>query len=45
MATDEGHNARPEPDVYEPPVLTDYGTIESWTKGVRQSIEISIVIN
>lgn len=30
-------------DAYEAPELTSYGTIEEWTRGVRQ-IEISIVI-
>ena len=29
---------------YEAPELTDYGTIEAWTKGARQLIQISIVI-
>lgn len=29
---------------YEAPELTEYGTIEAWTHGVRQLIEISIVI-
>jgi hypothetical protein len=31
--------------VYEAPELTDYGTIEAWTHGVRQLIQVSIVIN
>jgi hypothetical protein len=34
-----------EHESYEPPTLTDYGTIESWTHGTRQSIDISIIIN
>ena len=29
---------------YEAPELTDYGTIEAWTRGVRQLIQISIVL-
>jgi hypothetical protein len=43
MATDERDDTTSELGAYEPPVLTDYGTIESWTRGVRQ-IQISIVI-
>lgn len=30
-------------DGYQPPALTDYGTIESWTRGARD-ITISIII-
>ena len=30
-------------DVYEAPVLSDYGTIEEWTLG-RAQIDISIII-
>ncbi|MGH9275377.1 MAG: hypothetical protein ACRDZU_12090 [Acidimicrobiales bacterium] len=44
-----GPNERPdgvsELETYETPALTDYGTIESWTQGTRQSIDISIIIN
>jgi hypothetical protein len=32
----------PEAD-YEPPALTEYGTIEAWTRGVRD-ISISIIL-
>ena len=32
-------------DTYEAPELTEYGTIEEWTQGVRaQIIDISIII-
>lgn len=30
-------------DGYEPPKLTEYGTIESWTRGARD-VTISIII-
>jgi hypothetical protein len=34
--------AAPE-DGYEPPELTEYGTIEAWTRGARD-INISIIL-
>jgi hypothetical protein len=34
-----------ERETYEAPELTEYGTIEEWTQGVRtQIIDISIII-
>lgn len=33
-----------EPEQYEPPVLTRFGTIEEWTLGAMDGISISIVI-
>jgi hypothetical protein len=34
-----------ERETYEAPELTEYGTIEEWTQGVRaQLVEISIII-
>lgn len=45
MGTNEGPEHTSETECYEAPALIDYGTIESWTHGTRQSIEISIVIN
>lgn len=45
MGTSERPEHSAEAEAYEAPALTDYGTIESWTHGTRQSIEISIVIN
>jgi hypothetical protein len=36
---------RTETEAYETPALTEYGTIEEWTQGVRAAlIDISIVI-
>ena len=29
---------------YEAPELTDYGTIEAWTQGVRQLVDISLIL-
>ena len=32
-------------ETYEAPELTEYGTIEAWTQGVRaQLVDISIII-
>lgn len=45
MGTNERPDRTSEPEAYEAPALTDYGTIESWTHGRRQSIDISIIIN
>lgn len=45
MAASERPDRKSEPEPYETPALADYGTIESWTQGTRQSIEISIVLN
>ena len=45
MAAKERTDRTSEPEAYETPALADYGTIESWTHGMRQSIEISIILN
>ncbi len=38
------HEQVDDGDAYEPPELTEYGTIEAWTRGVRQTIQVSIVL-
>ncbi len=44
MGTHEQADRGTDEEAYEAPALTDYGTIETWTKGARQLIQISIVI-
>lgn len=44
MGTSERPEHNSETETYEAPALIDYGSIESWTQGTRQLIQISIVI-
>lgn len=44
MGTTEPSERTSEAEGYEAPALTDYGTIESWTHGRAQIIDISIII-
>lgn len=44
MAASERDHVDVSAAPYEAPELTEYGTIEAWTQGARQIIQISIII-